>query len=582
MKHKHSLVGISILRVIRKNIGATAVLLVSVCGVVLASLAPPWLLKQIVDSNLMPKKTEGLMTLALSYVAAIAFAGLFDFLKAVILTVLGQKITFEIRAEMMCKLQKLPALYFSKNDSGSVTSRFMNDVDTINAMFSGGIVGMAVDCFKIVGIVVSIWMFSPRLGIMTLALLPVIAFVTRFFQNRMFGAQVDNRVQTAKLSGHLSESLKNFRMIKIFRKERFMQGRYRTMLDENFGTIGKINFYDSIFPPVVQLIRVTAIALVVVLSTKELHFLGITTGMIAASIELVSNLFSPIETLGMEFQSIQSAVSGVRRVNDFFREGEEADKTVSLRASDIIPDRSALEIRFNNLSFSYDEGVDVLTEIDLVVHPLEKVTFTGRTGAGKTTLFRLVMGLLEPVSGSVTINGVDVHIIPNAEKKHIFGYVDQNFFLVRGTIADQISLKDASIPREAIINAIETVGLGDYVEGLEKGIETEVEGDALFSQGQKQLLSIARAIVSDPPILLLDEMTASLDSITEEKIVTVLQKAGFERTLLAISHRPSSMLSSDAVVILENGCVRDIGSPAELLERDEWYRNYVSGERLAD
>jgi len=582
MKNDHSLVGLSILRVIRKNIGAAAVLLVSVCGVVLASLAPPWILKQIVDANIVPKKTDGLMSLALAYVAAIVFAGLFDFLKAVILTILGQKITCEIRNGMMGKIQKLPALYFSKNDSGSITSRFMNDVDTINSMFSGGIVGMAVDLFKIVGIVVSIWMFSPRLGAMTLALLPVIALITRFFQNRMFGAQVDNRVQTAALSGHLSESLKNFRMIKIFRKERYMQGRYRTMLEKNFRTIGKINFYDSIFPPVVQLIRVTAIALVVVLSTKELHFLGITTGMIAASIELVSNLFSPIETLGMEFQSIQSAISGVRRVNDFYREKEEAGKTVVLRAADIIPDRNALEIRFNNLSFGYDVGTDVLTDIDLVVHPLEKVTFTGRTGVGKTTLFRLVMGLLEPVSGSVTINGVDVHTIPNAEKKHLFGYVDQNFFLVRGTVADQISLKDASIQRESIIKAIETVGLADYVEGLEKGIDTEVHGDSLFSQGQKQLLSIARAIVSDPPILLLDEMTASLDSITEENIVSVLQKAGAARTILAISHRPSSMLSSDAVVILENGRIRDTGSPADLLERDEWYRNYVSGERLAD
>ena len=485
MKPKHSLVAISILRVIRENIGAVALLLVSVCGVVLASLAPPWLLKQIVDSNLVPKKADGLLALALAYVAAIAFAGLFDFLKAVILTVLGQKITLEIRNGMMGKLQKLPALYFSKNDSGSITSRFMNDVDTINTMFSGGMVGMAVDCLKIIGIVISIWMFSPRLGIMALALLPVIALVTRFFQNRMFGAQVDNRAQTAALSGHLGESLKNFRMIKIFRKERFMQGRYRAMLEKNYRTIGKINFYDSIFPPVIQLIRVTAIALVVILSTRELHFLGITTGMIAASIELVSNLFSPIETLGMEFQSIQSAISGVRRVNDFYREGEEADKTVELHAAAIVPERNALEIRFNGLSFNYDEGVDVLTDIDLVVRPLEKVTFTGRTGVGKTTLFRLVMGLLAPVSGSVTINGVDALTIPNAEKKHLFGYVDQNFFLVRGTVADQISLKDISIPREAIVRAIETVGLGEYVDGLEKGIDTEVEGDSLFFAGPK-------------------------------------------------------------------------------------------------
>jgi ATP-binding cassette subfamily B protein len=442
-------------------------------------------------------------------------------------------------------------------------------------MFTGGVIGMLVDCLKIVGIVASIWMFDARLGLLSLAALPAIALITRFFQRRMLGAQIANRAQTAALNSHISESVRNGKTIKVFHRERYMENRYRDMLDENFRTVEKINFYDAIFPCVIQIARSLIIATVVVLASREIRFLGITAGMIAASIEFVSNLFDPVENIGMEFQSVQEAVAGIRRVNEFESEREDDAKDETLTAEKVIGPDGAVRIAFNGLSFAYDNGADVLAGITLGIRPREKVSFTGRTGVGKTTLFRLVMGLLKPTEGSVTLNGVDAYSIPNAEKKKLFGYVDQGFALIDGTVADQISLKDESISREAIERAVALVELHDYVAGLEKGYDTPVHGDALFSQGQRQLLAIARAIVLDPPILLLDEMTANLDSVTEEKVVAALERAGESRTILAISHRPSSMIASDVVVILENGRVRDAGTPDELSGRDEWYRNYI-------
>ncbi|MGE5678291.1 MAG: ATP-binding cassette domain-containing protein, partial [Pseudomonadota bacterium] len=181
---------------------------------------------------------------------------------------------------------------------------------------------------------------------------------------------------------------------------------------------------------------------------------------------------------------------------------------------------------------------------------------------------------------SITINGIDVYDIPNAEKRKLFGYVDQGFFLIKGTVAEQISLKDRDIKKEAIKNALEFVGLKDYVDGLEKGMDTIVSSESLFSQGQKQLLAIARAIVTDPPILLLDEITANLDSLTEEKITSVLQRVGSAHTILSISHRLSSMVAGDKVVILEHGSVKTAGSPEELLKKDEWYRSHIALEKL--
>jgi len=584
------------------NPALVAVLVLAIVGNVVASLAPPWILKLAIDNHLLPRDAAGLPALAALYVAAIAAAGLCDFAKEAALTALGQSVTRDIRAALMEKTARLPALFFSRAETGAIVSRFTSDVDAVNALFTGGLVGMLVDAFKIVGIVVSMALFSPSLAVGALAILPLIAWVTRLFQKRMLAAEMDNRTQTAALNGHLGESVKNIRTVKVFRLERLMGERYAARLADNFETISRINFYDAIFPPIIQIVRAVVIAALVLLATPRLHFLGITAGMIAASIELLSGLFAPIENIGMEFQGIQGAVSGLRRVNDFAREAEArpTDETITaerLMAAGASPESggaigdvekgasvsntaAGASIEFSGMSFAYAEGAEILSDIRLAVPPGCKVTFTGRTGVGKTTLFRLVMGLLEPTAGTIRINGFEARLIPNAEKKRIFGYVDQNFFLVSGTVADQVTLGDASIPREAVARAIEAVGLGEYVAALPQGLDTPVSGDGLFSQGQKQLLSIARALACDPPILLLDEMTANLDSITESRVVSALQRAGQGRTILAISHRPSSMIASDLVVILKDGKIQDAGSPGELIERDEWFRGKVELEKL--
>jgi ATP-binding cassette subfamily B multidrug efflux pump len=302
--------------------------------------------------------------------------------------------------------------------------------------------------------------------------------------------------------------------------------------------------------------------------------------MIAATIDLFSNLFEPIENLGMELQHIQEAVSGIRRVNDFAEEPEDNPKNSEISVKDIIPTSGEVDLEFHDVSFYYNEGTDVLQDISLSVHPHQKVTFIGRTGVGKTTLFKLIMGLLKPVEGTITINSMNVTDIPNALKRRIFGYVDQSFPMIKGTIGQQISLNDPEITTQQILLALDYVGLSDYVATFERGIDTPTDQGTLFSQGQKQLLAIARAIVTDPPILLLDEITANLDSITEERIVSVLQKAGQAHTILSISHRLSTTFTSDSVVILENGKVRNFGSPEILLANDAWYRSAVELEKL--
>ena len=576
---KRNLMNRSVLKVLKKNVGISILLLFSIGGVVIASLIPPQILKYIVDHNLVPHKSEHLLVAAVSYVGVLLFIGIFDFAKEAILTILGQKITKEIRIGMMEKMERMNARFFSNNSSGTVVSRFTNDVDAINSLFTGGIIGMMVDCLKIIGILFSIWMFSGKLGIVTLFLLPVIFGITRLFQKRMLKAQIENRILIGRVNNHISESLKNIQMIKSYSKESYMEENYKKQLIDNYKTVEKVNFYDSIYAPFIQLIRAVVIAFIVVLSSKQLNILGISLGMIAASIELFSNLFSPVENLGMELQNIQQAVSGMKRVNDFFDELED-DCKKEITSNELIPDREKVQLSFQDLTFSYEEDSEVIQNMSLDLRPNEKVTFVGRTGVGKTTLFKLIMGILKPTSGRITINGVDVNDIPNTEKRKIFGFVDQSFHLIKGTVAEQISLQDESISRAQIKKALDFVELAEYVGSLENGIDTLVTSEALFSQGQKQLLSIARAIVTNPPILLLDEITSNLDSITEEKIVSVLQKASEKHTILSISHRLSTIVASDRVVILENGKIKGVGSPETLLERDEWYRSHIALEKL--
>lgn len=529
----------------------TFLLLFIIIGAIAFSLATPQVLKYIIDDYLTVEGQD-LLFPALLYFSTIVLLGVFNFGKEGIITVFGQKIIRKIKEEMMSKLTRIPIGYLSTNESGVIVSRFSNDVEAVGSLFTSGIVSMIVDSFKIVGIVISIWIFSYKLGILVLFIIPVVYFLTKTFQKRMLKVQRLYRVLTAKVNNHIPESINNLQMIKSFAKEEYMEGKYVNYLDESYEVMDKINFYDSIFSPIILILRAVVVAIVVILSSDYLSFLGLSIGSVAAAIELINNIFSPIENLGMELQNIQQSIAGIYRIDEFLNEKEESEKNFDLTYEKIINDK--LEIKFKDVNFHYISGENILENISLSINYKESVTFAGRTGAGKSTLFKLILGLLEPSSGSVTLSNVKVSEIPNQEKRKIFGYVEQSFSFIKGSVGEQVSLKDEKISKEDIVNAMKFVGLHDYVITLERGYDTFATPN-LFSQGQRQLLSIARAIVTSPPIMLLDEITANLDSETEEKIISVLKSVSSERTVLSISHRLSSILTCDKIIKLENKSV---------------------------
>lgn len=576
---KHNLTAKTLHKMIKNNKGMFTVMTAVIIAVVFLSLIPPQILKTIIDSNIVPKNTDGLLELALLYLGVIAAIGIFDFFKGSILTVLGQKIVKYLRMEMTGKLERLSVSYFTENTSAEITSRFTNDIDNINSLFADGLISMIIDCFKIVGIVASIWIFSTELGAVMLCLVPLIYAVTRAFQKHMLSSQVRNLEQLGKVTEHISESLKNIGMIKSFSKEAYLEELYKKRLEDNFRTVERVNFYDSCYPPIIQVARASAIAIIVLLSRGRSDMLGISLGMVAASIDLVSNLFSPIEALGTELQNIQKGISGIKRINTFNLEPEEPRKNDDLYAQEIQKDIPDAGLTFLNVSFSYEAGQPVLENLQLNIKSGTNITFTGRTGVGKTTLFRLIMGLLKPTEGRILLGNADVYEIPDREKRKLFGYVEQQFTFIRGTVAQQISLKDEDITMEQIENTMRFVDLHDHIMNMEHGYDTEVDPNADFSQGQKQLLSIARAIVTDPPVLLLDEVTADLDSVTEARIVTVLQKAGRGKTVLSISHRITSMLNCDTIIMLEDGRIAAAGAPKDILASQKWFLRQLQLEQ---
>ena len=558
-------VGLCIKSVILENRALTLALCVTAILSVLAALAPPQIMKFIIDKYLSNKQTTGLIKPAILYLFVIILIGGLDFLKGWLLTFFGQRTIHIIRAVMMKKLGSLPSQFFTQNPSGAISSRITTDVGNVDVLFSDGLVDMAVDSLKVVGIVISIWIFSFRLAVVALCLIPIVFLVTRFFQVRMLDAQTKNLSQLGKVNGYIAESIKNVLMVKLFSKERWMEDRYCRELEENYKTKGKVIIYDSCYAPIIQLIRALVISVVVILSAKQIGIMGVSVGMVAATIDLISSLLVPIESLGSEIQNIQQGLSGIRRIDAFLALDEE-EKDESITAEAVIKGFKECAVSFNNLNFFYEEDVSVLKNMTLRIPFGESVTIAGRTGVGKTTLFGLVMGLLKPTDGRVLIGGFDAYRIPNGIKRRVFGYVEQNFRFVPGTVAYQVSLGDPLISRKRIIEVCTSVGMSESIEALPQGYDTVLTGNNIFSWGQCQLLSIARAVASDPKILLLDEITANLDSATEERIMSALKNVSQGRTVISISHRESAMRDCDRLVYVEDGEITAQGIPSQILE----------------
>lgn len=535
MKNKNN-IGPVLLKIISTSKWMALLTVIIISGVIITALFPPLVLEVIV--NRLASQQHIPLHLALTYFGLLALSGLLESGQNVIITVFGQKVTHGLRSKMCEKLHRLPTSYFTQHEPGKITSRFVNDVDVVDSLFTNGIISMFADACKVLSILVIIFYKSKGLGVLMLLATPMLFVMTRIFQKRMLKAQLQNRSAVSKVNNHVPETIRNIRMIRTLFRQKYMEEKYDDYIEESYRATDKSNLYDSIYSPIVIFISSCIIAVMMICaatSGQVQQFFGITVGTAVAIIAYVSKVFEPLESIGMEIQNIQSAVAGVKRINEFLLEPEREETDKSNTDKKPIQTNKPC-ISFDHVGFRYDGENALFVDLCFTVERGESVTLVGRTGAGKSTIFRLLLGLYNPHEGRVLINGVDTTKIPDTQKRKLFGYVEQSFHPVSGTVAEQISLFDSSISQKQVVDAARLVGLHESILALEEGYDTPVE-KAVFSQGQFQLLSIARAVAASPEILLLDEITANLDSDTERRILDALERACQGRTVLSISHR---------------------------------------------
>ena len=541
-----------------QNLLLPIALVITVVGAVVTALVPPLILEKIVDGltagNPMP------IAQAFSYFGVVALAGLLESTRESLLIVFGQKLTHGLRSQMCEKLSQLSADTLSKMDAGTIASRFVGDVDTLETLFTSGIISMFADACTMIGIYAVLWQKNRGLAITLLAILPLIALFTRHVQKKMLAAQMDSRKAVARTSGLVPETIHCIRMIHVFGKEGFMRKRYDRTLQEGYAAMERTNFYDALYSPVILITDALVTGVVMLLSASSgpevRMFFGMSVGTAVAVISYISRIFSPIESIGMEIQTIQEALAGAKRVGEFLElptrletSGEAGEKVMTeLGKASAGTDSPVACISLEDVSFGYEEEKMVLKHLSFEIKTGEQVTMTGRTGAGKSTIFKLLLGLYRPQKGCVKIYGQDAYLLPDSIRRRLFGCVEQSFKRVPGTVLEQITLSDPMISREDAVEAAKLAGLHEVIAGMEQGYDTPCT-DALFSQGQWQLLSIARAVAAKPSILLLDEITANLDVGTEQEVLYALRRAGENRTVVSISHRLYEKMGGRELVI---------------------------------
>lgn len=614
MKCKKSVSGM-ILLVMRKHLLLVMGIAGSVCGAILLSLVPPMILARIID-GLTTKRMAGFGWI-MAYFGLLALTGLMESAREGLLIIFGQKMTHTLRSGLMEKLVHLKADDLSRQEPGSVVSRFVGDVDTVENLFTSGIVSMFADVCRIVSILVVIWFKNRGLSMILLILLPFLLVFTRYVQKNMLISQLQNRKAVSRASGHVPETLRNIRTIHCLSKESYMERKYDEYLGDSYRAMERTNFYDAVYSPVVLILNAIVVACVMLLSAsgspRVLTLFGMSAGTAVAVMNYISQIFTPVESLGMEIQTIQSAVAGIHRINEFLSieelpereellereelpekeelpaieelsekeelpkreelsgkeellEREELPSMEELSGKEELPKREELPereelskkewipegnrfpeqrkengeafVEFRDVTFGYDER-KILKQLSFQVKQGERVTLMGRTGAGKSTILKLLLGLYEPQEGEVRIQGIAASNIPDGDKRRIFGYVEQSFHMVPGSVKDQITLFDPVITDQAVKNVASLTGLQDTIEALPDGYDTICTPE-LFSQGQWQLLSIARAAAASPRLLLLDEITANLDAETEKEVLQALKRVSGERTVISISHRTSA------------------------------------------
>lgn len=543
-----------------------------------AQLAAPYLLRVAIDRHVTPAAAgnssalDGLWTLILIFLAIQVGEMAMRFVQLYLMQLAGQRMMHDLRMATFSHLQRLSMSFFDRNPIGRVMTRVTSDVETLNELMSQGIVAMARDLVTLVGIVVAMLWIDWRLALASFLVCPFLVAILAALRVRLRDTYDRSRTMVARLNAFLQESLTGMGVIQVFGQQERKRDEFRALRDDLLGIDLRGVRYSSFLSASVQAATTVATALVLVYAGFGIIGGTVTVGLLVQFLEYLRRFYMPLEDLSDKYDTLQRAAASTDKIFALL------DEPVAISSADDAPTIESFEdeIRLENLTFAYDdmadEGKAVLKGIDLTLRRGEKVALVGATGAGKSSVVKVLQRLYEAQQGRVTIDGVDAREFEIGSLRRFFGTVPQDVFLFTDTIATNIGLGSVHIDDEAIRRAADLVEATEFINELPERLETPLgERGANLSFGERQLLAFARALASDPPVLVLDEATSSVDSATESRIQRALHNLVADRTALIVAHRLSTIREVDRIVVLHHGEVREQGTHEELLAMDGIY-----------
>ncbi|WP_130471092.1 ABC transporter ATP-binding protein [Candidatus Magnetaquicoccus inordinatus] len=535
---------------------------------VLLQLWQPLLIQQAIDHHLLPGQEAGFAWLLLWFLLLIIGQFVVGYLQSAVNTLLGQRLVRDLRRELFAHLLAMDAAFFAHNASGRLTNRISNDTEAVSQMISAGMINLLGDLLLLLGIAISMVFLSPALSLVTLVALPIIVFGTLSITRRMRTIQRKGRLLQARMAGHLTEEVEGRETIRLFHSQEKNRLAYDRLNRSYLETTLEANFFEAMQFSFIDATSTVVVALLFWYGSSLHGEATISVGVVVAFIDYIRRLFFPIREISSKFTTMQSAITALERI---FALLDTPSAIVDRAQVQPLPAATQGALHFHQVSFRYD-AVPVLQEIELSIAPGERVAVVGPTGAGKSSLIKLLNRTYEPQQGLIRLDGVDIRNLPLAQLRRLVGMVQQETFLFAGTVAENIHLGDPEITPERVRLAAEETGAMNFIQSLAQGLETPLaERGINLSAGQRQLLGITRVLAFQPRILVMDEATSSVDTMSERLIQEAVERLMAGRTSLIIAHRLSTILHADRIIVLSAGKIVEQGSHRQLLAQDGLY-----------
>ena len=557
--------------------GRTAIAIGSLLGATAVALLPPYLLGRTIN-EVSKGNTDTLGWLVAAFVAAGALGIAFGYLQTFYTGWTGERMLADLRGRLFDHLQQLSLGFYERNRAGVIISRLTNDVEALDQLVTDGVTTLVQNTLLLVGTAVVLFFLDWRLALAALIIMPVMAFSTAWFRKRSGRAYRSVRETLGTVTATLAEDIAGMRVLQSFTRERAARENFRAVSDRYRDSNMQTVKLSGIYFPVVDFISSVATAVVLGYGSYLLFNHEMTIGVLIAFLAYLTNFFDPVQQLSQLYNTFLSAVAALDKITDLLDEEPE----VRDDADAVELARIEGRVAFDDVRFAYGRGPEVLHGIDLEVQAGTTVALVGHTGAGKSTIAKLLARFYDPTEGAITIDAVDLRNISQASLRRQLGIVPQEGFLFAGTIAENLAFGRPEATREEIVAAAGAVGADEFIEQLEDGYDTQLgERGSRLSLGQRQLVAFARALLADPRILILDEATSSVDIGTERKIERALRRLLHGRTAFIIAHRLSTIRDADLIVVLEHGKVVEQGTHDELLAVQGLYMS-LYGDWAAD